>query len=335
MIARSVYVFIGIALLMTLAGGTLGYVVIEGWGFLDALYMVVLTGTTIGYGEVHDLTTAGRVFTIVLMLISWAFGAVMVGLITYTLVGIRFDTLFRRRQMDKRIKHMEDHYIVCGAGKVGRKIMLELLETKVPFVVIEHNRELAEELMLEHPELHIIEGDAADNEVLERANIMEARGLMCALDTDASNLFLCLTARDLNPGLRIVSRANEEDSVHKLEKAGADSVVSPVRIGALRMASSMIRPEVVSFLDVMIHQKDLTLRMEQVNVPAGSSMIGKTLIDAEIPQRTGLMVIAVHQKSTDKFIFNPGGAYDIEEGDAFVILGTPEQRQKLESLAKS
>ena len=155
-----------------------------------------------------------------------------------------------------------------------------------------------------------------------------------ALDSDSANLFICLTARDLNSSLRIVSRATESDSIHKLEKAGADTVVSPTIIGALRMASTAIRPAVVNFLDVMIRQKDITLRMEEVDITEGSPLAGKTLIEAAIPSSTGLMVIAISQGSTGKFLFNPMGTYVIQPSDALIILGSPDQKQKLLKMAK-
>lgn len=330
MTSRLAYVFLISAILLFVVLGTLGYMVIMDWSLLDALYMIIITVTTIGYETPGTLSPAGKAYTIVLSFMAYGLFTTFVGLITYTLVGIRFDRVIRRRRMEKQIHHLKDHYIVCGAGQIGQKIMTELVKTHHRFVVIERQRNLVESLMEEHPEILFVEGDATDNHVLERANVHRARGLICALDSDSSNVFLCLTARDLNPELRIVTRANEADSVHKMERAGADNVVSPAEIGALRMASSMIRPEVVNFLDVMIREHEMTLRMEQVAIPPGSPMEGITLADSDIRRRTGLMIIAVH--SGGEFLFNPSGAHELSAGDALIILGTPDQRQQLERL---
>ena len=313
--------------------GTVGYMIIQDWELIDALYMMMITVTTVGYGTPGELNTAGKAYTIGVSFVAYCMFTTFVGLITYALVGMRFDRVLRRRRMEKKIKNLRDHYIVCGAGRIGRRIINEFEKTMQSFVVIENNRELVDTLTEEHAGLLVLEGDATENEVLERANIDRAKGLLCALDSDSSNVFLSLTARDLNPKLQIVARANEIHAAHKLERAGANTVVSPTEIGALRMASCMIRPHVVNFLDVMIREHELTLRMEEVEIPEGSAVAGQSIADSGIHQRTGLMVIAINTQG--KFVFNPTGTQTFHVGDALIVLGTPEQRLKLESLVQA
>lgn len=331
--------FLGTAFLFAaiLLFGTLGYMAIEGWPAGDSLYMTVITLTAVGYDEVHPLSPTGRIFTSLIL----AGGITGLGLwfafLTSFIVELDLAHVFRNRRIQKEIKKMKNHVIVCGAGRTGKQVVEELLMAGETFVVIERDRKLVEEMHELLPEMPVIEGDATVDHFLEEAGIAEARGLIACLSADTDNLFVCLSARDLRKDIEIVARAYEEETVPKLYRAGANHVVSPNASGAIRMASFMVRPTVVSFLDVATRSPDLTLRLEQETVQPSSPMAGKTLMDARIPQNTGLIVIAVRKKnpegSEEKYTyeFNPVASTRLEPGDVMIVLGSPEKIQKLRS----
>ncbi len=329
--------FVGAALFVAalLTTGTVGYAVIEGWSLGDSLYMTIITLTAVGYDEVHPLSPAGRIFTSVIL----AGGITGLGLwfafLTSFIVELDLSHVLRRRRTEKGIRKMENHVIVCGAGRTGGQVVEELLMAGEQFVVIERGRAKVEELHELLPDLLIIEGDATVDHFLEEAGIKQAKGLITCLSADTDNLFVCLTARDLCPELEIVARAYEEETVNKLYRAGANHVVSPNATGAIRMASFMLRPSVVSFLDVATRSPDLTLRLEQQTVTADSHLAGRTLMDAQIPQNTGLIVIALRKMNPEgseeeyTYVYNPVATTRLDTGDIMIVLGSPEQIQKL------
>lgn len=230
----------------------------------------------------------------------------------------------------KALEKISDHIIVCGAGRMGRQVIKELVKSRLPYVVIEIDPDCADKVRELDPDALIIEGDATHDDVLVEARIGQARGLVGALSADTDNLFVCLTARDLQPGLTIVSRAYDEDAGSKLRKAGADHVVSPNITGGIRMASVLLRPQVVSFLDVVTRSEDLELLLEQIPVPADSPLDGVPLAKAEIPRKTGLIVLAIkHGEDRRQFIYNPGPNEEVRSGDTLIVLGRPEQMDRL------
>lgn len=318
-----------VALAGILALGTLGYMVIEGWPPVDALYMTVITLATVGYGETHPLSTAGRMYTIALILIG--LGVMGYGLSTVTafLVQGELTDILGRRKMERRIKSLSGHVILVGAGETGKHIAEELLKTLTPFVVIE--RESAEAATLERlGEVLYIIGDATDSSVLQQARIEAARGLISSTPSDKDNLFVILTARELNPALRIVSRVTAEESRHKLVKAGADAVVSANLIGGLRMASEMLRPHVVSFLDAMLREPAIsTVRVEEVQIPPTSPWVGRTLEEARIQEKVGVVVFGLREANSGRYVFNPAPTLRLGAGD--VLIGCAD-RQQLASL---
>jgi len=329
--------FLGTALFFAalLLLGTLGYVGIEGWDWGDSVYMTVITLTAVGYEEVHPLSPAGRTFTSFIL----AGGITGMGLwfafLTSFIVELDLRHVLRQRRIQIEIKKMENHVIVCGAGRTGTQVVEELLVAGESFVVLERDLRKVEQLHELLPDLLIIEGDATVDHYLEEAGIERARGLITCLSADTDNLFVCLTARDLRPDLEIVARAYEEETVPKLFRAGANHVVSPNASGAIRMASFMLRPSVVSFLDVATRSPDLTLRLEQETVAASSPLAGRTLMDARIPQNTGLIVIALRKKNPEgseeeySYVFNPVATTRLDPGDIMIVLGAPEQIRKL------
>ncbi|MBI3088338.1 MAG: potassium channel protein [Candidatus Omnitrophica bacterium] len=318
-------------LLATFLIGVIGYQRIEGWNTFDALYMTVITLATVGYGETHPLSPAGRTFTVFLIMLG-------VGVLTYGVTAATafvvegtMTNLIGRRKMEADISKLRGHIILCGAGETGRHIAAELLKARVPFVVIDKDGERLKAL---DAAAHVlfIEGDATQDEVLARARIQDARGLISILPQDRDNVFVVLTARALNPRLRIISKVVELESRAKLAKAGADATVSSNFIGAMRMASEMIRPAVVSFLDTMLRADGGNVRVEEVRLPTGSALAGRTLQDARIYEQTGLLVIATSDGRT--YEVNPNPALRLQEGSGLIVCCAPEQLARLRDLVK-
>ncbi|MFZ5755099.1 MAG: potassium channel family protein, partial [Bacillota bacterium] len=257
-------IIIGLLLLL----GTLGYIFLEGWNTLDAFYMTVITISTVGFKEVGELSRAGRLFTVFLIFssvgtVAYSFGS----LIIFVLEG-RFRILLKEKRMEKQISELNQHYIVCGAGQTGRNVIKELQKAKVPFVVIEKNPETVEELFAQN--IPVIHGDATHDADLERAQIRRAKGVVSTLNNDADNVFTVLSCRQLNPRLYIVSRSIEASSEAKLMKAGADVTVSPNEIGGQRMAALVLKPAIISFLEIVNRGgEDLTVTIQEVEVAAG------------------------------------------------------------------
>lgn len=311
--------------------GTIGYHIIEDWPIFDALYMTVITMTTVGFGETHDLTQTGRIFTIALILSSVGVVGYSISTIgTFILEG-KLNEVIRGRRMDQYIAKLDNHIILCGAGRIGKYIAIEFYKTHTSFVVVEQNEKVLEHLLSLGDDMLYIQGDATEDETLLEAGIERARGLVAALGDDRDNVFIVLSARSLNPHLRIIARANEETSIEKLRKAGANEIISPNAIGGLRMASVMIRPSVVAFLDEMMRLTDQTLRFEEVLVEEGHSLANKTLEQAHIGRRTGLLAVAI-RRANGHLQFNPGGKTKLCHGDVLIILGTREQIQQLYTL---
>lgn len=313
------------ALVGLLASGTLGYMLIERWSALDALYMTVITLATVGYGETHPLSTVGRIYTIALILVG--LGVVGYGLSTVTafLVEGQLTGILERRKMERKIKNLRSHVILIGAGETGKHIAEEFLKTATPFVVIERDPTRVAALERLGEVLYII-GDATESAVLQQARIESARGLISSAPLDKDNLFVILTARELNPALRIVSRVTAEESRHKLLKAGADAVVSSNLIGGLRMASEMLRPHVVSFLDVMLRETEgTTMRVEEVQVSPTSPWIGRTLEQIQIWEKVGVVVFGLREAATGRYIFNPPPTFTLRAGD--ILIGCADRNQ--------
>ncbi|MEC4684147.1 MAG: potassium channel protein [Nitrospirota bacterium] len=325
---KRAFLSLGLVFLVILSG-TVGYSIIEGWTLFDSLYMTVITLSTIGYQEVRPLSYTGRAFTIILVFVG--VGAVAYGINN----GIRIvfegeiQKAFGRRKLEKRLKSIKDHFIVCGYGRMGRIICSELKAKGVPFVVVEK----------EPPELDADEetvfvyGDATKDEILRHSGIEKARGLISVLSTDAQNLYVVLSARELNPSLFIVARAGEEGSGQKLLRAGADRVVSPYHIGGLRIAQTVLKPAVVDFLEFATKSGNLELQMEEVQVEEGSDIAGKTIHEAGVGRELGVIVVAIKRKDGD-MKFNPVHNTLINAGDTLIAIGETEKLKALEKLAK-
>lgn len=311
--------------------GIAGYVYIEGWQLLDATYMTVITLGSVGYGETNPLSPTGRIFTIILILVGLGAFVYATSSITAFIVGGEIGGLVRRKRMQRKIESLRDHYIVCGAGAVGTHVVEELAKTGREFVIVDINQKLLERLQEKHNFLFLA-GFPADDDTLIAAGIARAAGLVAALDSDKDNLFVVVTARALNPSLRIVTRAHETHSVAKLQRGGADAVVSTEAIGGMRMASEMVRPSVVSFLDTMLRSCDAPVRFEEVAVADCATLAGRTLAEADINRQTGMMVLAVKNDATQCYTHNPPPDLELKDGDVMIVLGDSRQLAALREL---
>jgi voltage-gated potassium channel len=313
-----------------LAVGTAGYMYIEEWNILDSFWMVVITLTTVGFGEIHPLSTHGRIWTLAILAVGMGVIVASASMVTSFVVEGQLQEILRRRKMRKSIGSMKNHSVICGAGKTGHYVINEMRQMKVPFVVIEGDHAKVESLRKEG--VNVVQGDATHEEALLEAGVSRARRLITCLTDDRDNLFVIISARSLNPDMRIVSRYVDEKSGPKLKKAGADDVISPNAIGGLRMASVALRPAVVSFLDIMLRSAKGTLRVEEATVGAGSRMAGRTLAEARIPDQTGMLVVAIRD-ARGEYHFNPPAQTRLDAGLTLIIMGDVEGVKKVKALA--
>lgn len=344
------------ALLTLIVAGTLGFILIGGWPAADALWMTVITVTAVGYEEVRPLTHTTRFIAAGLLGGGITLMGVWFAALTSAIVEMDLAHVFRTRRDMKSIDKLQNHVIVCGGGRTGRQIAAELKSAGAPHVIVDRDEARAEAIRRNDEEALVLVADATRDESLVQARIEAARGLVACLSSDTDNLFVCLSARDLQPELTIVARAYDEQTMQKLYVAGADHVVSPNVTGGVRMASVLLRPNVVSFLDVMARGEGLALRLEQVDITPDSPLAGLSLAEARIPQRTGLIVIAIragddalktpgggtrrrrdgtaHQAfARSEWRYNPGPDESLKPGDALIVLGKPEQIDGLTRLA--
>ncbi len=319
---------VGIALATLVLIGTAGFHFIEGWPWFDGLYMVVTTFTTIGYQEVHPLSHAGRVFNLCLIVAGVSVVFLGIGLLTQALLEFELGNFFGRRKMEREIGRLTDHYIICGAGRVGRSAARELARQPAPFLIIDQNEAKAARY---NEDYLILVGDATQEQILHTAHIERARGLVAATTTDATNLYIVLTARELNSRLKIIARASEEDAGKRLIKAGADSVVSPYAFAGQRIAQSFLRPHVVSFLDTATTHLGMDLEIGEIQVGPDSPFAGKTIETSRIRQERGVIVLAI--KREQGMHFNPSGDDPINAGDCLIAMGEPAQLRRLQEPA--
>jgi voltage-gated potassium channel len=324
-------------LLVTFLIGIVGYKLLVGnhITILDCIYMTLITLSTVGFGEIFDLTTfpAARILTMILILMGMGNLLFLVSSFTSMLVDGRLNRMLWRRKVMKKIGSYSEHFIICGAGNTGRHIINELIRTKREYVIIEQDLAEVEVLKELFPDAAIIDGDAADDNILLSAGIEKAMGLASVLPTDKDNLFLTVTANQLNHDLRIISKLINLENRDKLIRAGAASIVPPNFIGALRLVSELIRPKVVGFLDIMLRDKH-NLRVEEIDVGEKSWVIGKTLQDLQIRQKVGIQVIAIETAKTGKFNYYPEGKTLVEKNDTLVVIGEPDRYKKFVAFVK-
>jgi len=317
-----------VLLAAVLGFGTLGYMLLEGWSFLESLYMTVITITTVGYGEVRQVSWEGRVFTILVIFLGMGIIAYLVGIVAQAMVRMQLLSILERRRLGLQVKNMKNHYIVCGYGRIGRVIAQELKAHRVPFLVVEQSPGLRE--VLEGAGIPYIIGDATSEEVLVEAGIERAKGLVSVVLSDADNLFITMTARGLNPNLFILVRADEEHNQKKLLRAGANRVVLPYVIGGQKMAHTIVKPLISDFFELTVHDRSIELRMEELRVSDSSPLNGVTLMESGLRHRMNVLIVAIHKKD-GTMTFNPSSTTRIEGGDTLIALG---HQGDLDALAK-
>ncbi|MBV9157636.1 MAG: potassium channel protein [Acidobacteriaceae bacterium] len=315
-------------LVLTFLIGTIGFQVIEGYSAFDAFYMTLITITTVGYQELTPLSHTGRVFNSFLILFGVSAVFFAVGAMTQTIIELELQDRYGKRRKRRMIEKLKDHFIVCGFGRVGRNASYELQRAQVPFLVVDRNEQRVERAL--HAGMLAVEADATHDDSLREVGVLRARGLIAALPSDAENLFIILSAKTLNPKLRVVTRASEEEAEEKLRRAGADTVFAPYSMAGHRLAQSLIRPHVLEFLEFATRDVGPTIMMEQIRVEPGTDLSSKTLDAILTRQDLGVIVVAI-RKSSGEMLFNPPAAMQISAGDFLIVLG---ERPKLQNLEK-
>jgi voltage-gated potassium channel len=321
---------VALLILAVLLAGTVGYVLIEGWSWWDAFYMTVITITTVGYGEVHPLSPAGRAFTVLIIL--GGVGTFFYGFtaLTALLASGQLAERRERRRHARMLDKLEGHFILCGFGRMGEIIAREFARQRAPFVIVDRNPDRVH-LALEHGYM-AVEADASNEDVLKRLRLDRARGLVAAVSTDAENVYAVLSARLLKPDLFIVGRAETDDARAKLKRAGADRVISPYHIGGLQLAQTALRPAVVDFVTLATSSENLDLNLEQVHLDERSTLVGRTLLDAGLRQKYGVVVVGI-RRADGRMDFNPPPETSMRAGDDLVVMGRAASLHHLEAAA--
>jgi len=317
-------------MVLLIAGATIGYMLILNLSFVDALYMTVITISTVGYREVADMNTLAKWFSIGFILVSVGMVGFLLSTVFRFLSEGNINEAWRKNKMKKEIEKLNNHIIVCGAGETGLHVIKQLKRREVDFVVIENDIDAIETLK-EMDVMYILD-DATKEEVLLDARVKEAKGLIACLAKDADNLFVVLTARELNVKMHIVARSHEERSDKKLRRAGANNTVSPDEIGGKKMAAMMLSPNVQFFVDNIIDTKNMSIDMEEVVIKEESELIGKKLRDAKISEKAGLIVLAIRREN-DVFIFNPKADEVLRLEDKMIVVGSKDQIKSLKKMS--
>ncbi len=308
-------------MLALLSTGTFGYAVLEGWSLMDSFYMTFITLTTIGFAEVAPLSTAGKIFTI-------AISAVGIGTFAYiasrTVQSIVTNNLFRKRIMQRKIDRLEGHFIICGYGRIGQRVARDLLAAERDIVVIDRRDDRAKQL--EENGILFVQDEAEEDSTLRQAGIERASGLILVLPVDSANVYVALTAREVRPdnGLFIVARTNEQTSTRKLLRAGADKVISPLEIGADRIAQTILRPHVDRFMEKVLGVDVLDFDLEELQVEPGAMLDGRSLAEVEFRRRFNAIVVGIMKQDSRQWNFNPDASLPIAGGDTLIVLGPPE-----------
>lgn len=310
--------------------GTLGFVVIEGWPIWDAFYMTMISVTTVGYREVHELSMAGQAWTILVTLTGVATLFYSASLVMAEVVEGEYYQRFEQRRFTRMLDQLTGHFILCGYGRIGQVIAEEFRRQNIPYVVIDRDPDRVHEVIASGATA--VEADASREDVLRRVGIDRARGLIAAVGTDAENVYTVLTARVLRPDLFIIARIESPDAEPKLMRAGANRVLSPYQLGGVQMAATALRPAVVDFMRLATSSERMDLAAEQIQVAASARLVGKSIKDANLRQEFGVIVVAVTRKSGE-MEFNPSPETVIAAGDQLVVLGHPDQLKALEAAA--
>ncbi len=314
-------------LLFILVCGTVGFMLIEDMSFNEALYMTVITISTVGFREVRKLGTGGTYFTIALIFTGVSTVLFFLTGIFEFILGEFFGEFWRQRKMKANVTKLRDHYVVCGFGRVGRSVAEELWQQSKPFVVVEKDRETFERC--QEMGYFAVHGSATEAETLKEAGIEKASGLVSALSSDSENLYAVLTAKVLNRGIIIVARADQPDSEEKLEMVGADRVISPHKIAGKRMANLLTRPGACEFLDVVTSGSLPEYQLSEIIVREDFPYLGMTIRETRLREKTGVTILSLRKKGESTFNVNPTPDVLLEEGDVLIVIGTPEQMESL------
>lgn len=312
---------------LVIAFGTLGYWLVLGWSFSDALFMTLTTIATIGYSEVRPLDATGRAFTIVLILFGVGTALYAFTMIAQFVVEGEVRNLFRRNRMEREAARLSRHVIICGYGRMGKIVTEELHQRRFPLIVIGQQPDKTQEI-LELGGL-VIQGDATSDEVLRKAGIERARAIVCVVESDAENLYITLSARELNPEIFVLARCTEDAAAEKLRRAGADKVIFPYRLGARQMAEFIARPTLMEFLEMALGKANLHLAMHEMSVPAGSFLDGSTLASSSLRKNFNLIVVGVRRDQQPGMAFNPGMEFPLSAHDILLLMGEPDQMDRL------
>ena len=323
------FVLIIVAIATTLTIGTVGFTIVDHYPPFDAFYMTLTTMTTVGYGEIHPLSHAGRIFNSFLIVFGVTTIFIAIGAMTQTIVELEFGDAIGRRRNKRMIDKLKDHFIICGFGRVGRGAANELRHAGVPFVVVDIDPDRTERAM--RAGMLAVTADSTHDDTLRQVAIEKARGLVGALATDADNLFVLLSAKGLNPGIYVATRAAEEGAEAKMRRAGADAVFAPYAMTGHRLAQSLLRPHVVQFLDFTTKDVGEDIAIEQVRVSGASEMVSKTIKEMQLRKEVGVIVMAIRRESGE-MVFNPPAETAVQGGDYLIVMGRPGNLRTLETL---
>ncbi len=316
-------------LAMVIVAGTAGYMLIERWDLLDALYMTVITITTVGYGEIRQVSETGRIFTIAIIFVGMGVLGYTFGMVAQAMVAFQLRSILGRRKLGLKIRSLKGHYIICGYGRIGSIIAQELKSNHISVIVIDQSPESKE--TLENQDIPYIIDDATSDDVLIEAGIERAKGLIAVVESNADNLFITMTARGLKRDLFILARADDEQTKKKLLRGGADRVELPYLIGGHKMAQTIVKPAVTDFLELTVQDKDIELKMEELLVGERSTLNGVTLVDSGIRRETNTIILAIRKKN-GQMSFNPSSQTRIESGDTLISLGHSGDLKKLSAM---